>query len=74
MGGGIRVGLEDNIFYDRKKSKLATNEDLVKRVHVIAHANERPLMTSKECRKLLNLNEGYGKYGLKVDINETKEV
>lgn len=63
MGGGVRVGLEDNIYYDTKRTRLARNSDLLKRIHTIAEANERPLMTAAECRKLLNLEPGNGKYG-----------
>lgn len=62
MGGGVRVGLEDNIFYDSKKT-LASNEDLLRRIHVLAEANERPLMDAKTFRKLLQLKEGNGCYG-----------
>ncbi len=32
FGGNIRVGLEDNIYYDRHKKELATNEELLGRV------------------------------------------
>ena len=63
MGGGVRVGLEDNIYYDQKKTKLTRNADLLRRIHTIAEANERPLMTSQKLRKILNLEEGNGKYG-----------
>lgn len=64
MGGGVRVGLEDNIYYDHKRTKLATNADLLHRIHTIAESNERPLMTSKELRELLHLERGFGRYGL----------
>ena len=65
IGGGVRVGLEDNIWFDRKRTKLARNADLLRRIHTIAEANERPLLTSAELRKRLNLEEGInGKYGL----------
>jgi len=74
MGGGVRIGLEDNIFYDQKRTKLARNADLIRRIHTIAEANERPLMTPKELRKALNLEEGNGKYGLKVVSEKEKEV
>lgn len=47
LGGGIRVGLEDNIFFDRKKRKLATNLSLVMRMHELAGIAERPIMTSR---------------------------
>lgn len=63
MGGGVRVGLEDNIYYDRRRSKLASNADLLRRIHLIAEANERPLMTSAKLRQLLELEPGNGRYG-----------
>jgi len=63
-GGGVRVGLEDNIWYDLERTKLATNADLVKRIHYFANANEREFMTPSECRKKLGLraggSDGYG--------------
>lgn len=62
-GGGVRVGLEDNIYFDRKRKVLAKNIDLIKRVHKIAEANERGIMTSSKLRKILNLLPGDGKYG-----------
>jgi uncharacterized protein (DUF849 family) len=46
-GGGVRVGLEDNIYYDYKRSKLATNFELLKRVHVISEIFQRKIMSSK---------------------------
>jgi uncharacterized protein (DUF849 family) len=48
MGGGVRVGLEDNLYFDQGKKVLATNIDLIKRTHQIANEFERPLLTSKE--------------------------
>ena len=62
-GIGVRVGLEDNIWYDASRTKLASNLDLLKRIHLIADANERQIMKPAELRKLLNLQEGNGKYG-----------
>ena len=62
-GGGVRVGLEDNIWYDNKRLKLARNIDLLKRTHVLAEANERHVMTPTEFRLLLNLGDGNGNYG-----------
>jgi uncharacterized protein (DUF849 family) len=62
-GGGVRVGLEDNIFFDRKRTRLAKNMDLLKRIHRIAEANERNIMTSVKLREILRLNPGNGKYG-----------
>ncbi len=48
MGGGVRIGLEDNIYFDAQRKHLATNADLLRRVHQLADMFERPLMTSAE--------------------------
>jgi len=55
IGGGVRVGLEDNIWYDQGRTKLATNAELLKRIHVIAKANGREIMTPIEFRKKMKL-------------------
>jgi 3-keto-5-aminohexanoate cleavage enzyme len=67
-GGGVRVGLEDNIYYDLERTKLATNADLLRRIHTIAEANERKLMTPQNLRRLLNLEEGQGRYGRRCEL------
>lgn len=64
-GGGVRVGLEDNIWYDKGRTKLAKNEDLIKRIHNMANANERKIMSPGNLRKMLDLEPGFGKYGRK---------
>jgi uncharacterized protein (DUF849 family) len=46
-GGGVRTGLEDNIWYDQKRKQLATNKDMVLRIHKIAGIFERKIMPSK---------------------------
>jgi len=48
FGGGVRVGIEDNIWYDRDRKKLAKNIDLIKRVHVLAELFDRKIMSPKE--------------------------
>lgn len=63
VGGGVRVGIEDNIWFDTKRTKLASNVELVERIHTIAKANGRELMSSEEFRKLMNLQPGNGSYG-----------
>jgi uncharacterized protein (DUF849 family) len=63
IGGGVRVGLEDNIWYDTSRTRLASNNDLIKRIHIIAEANEREVMKPAEFRQLLNLQNGSGEYG-----------
>ena len=50
-GGSVRVGLEDNIFLDSKRSRLATNQELLQRIHTLAAIHERPIMTPKALRK-----------------------
>jgi uncharacterized protein (DUF849 family) len=62
-GGGVRVGLEDNIWYDPSRTRLACNAELIRRIHRLAESNERKVMTPGELRKLLKLEEGNGRYG-----------
>lgn len=66
IGGGVRVGLEDNIWYDQNRTKKATNLELVQRIHRVAEDLERPIMSSKELRLKLNLKDGITEgYGMK---------
>jgi 3-keto-5-aminohexanoate cleavage enzyme len=53
MGGHVRVGLEDNIYY--RKGDLASNEQLVARVARIAAEVGRPVATPDEARQILGL-------------------
>ena len=62
-GGGVRVGLEDNIWYDTARTRLATNSDLLLRIHKLAEATGRKTMPPAKLRELLNLQPGHGKYG-----------
>jgi len=62
-GGGVRVGLEDNIWYDLNRTRLARNADLVGRIHNLAEANERKVMSPSEFRELLHLENGSWQYG-----------
>jgi uncharacterized protein (DUF849 family) len=63
FGGGVRVGIEDNIWYDVERTKLAKNSDLLKRIHIIANANGRKVMAPKEFRLKMKLEPGNGNYG-----------
>jgi 3-keto-5-aminohexanoate cleavage enzyme len=54
-GGGVRVGLEDNIWYDEERTKLATNRELVERVVYIARSMGREPLSPREARGLLKL-------------------
>lgn len=64
-GGGVRTGLEDNLHADYARTRLATNLDLVRRVHLLASVLERRVMTSAEFRDHMQLgtggSEGYGR-------------
>lgn len=63
MGGGVRVGLEDNIWFDTQRSSLATNFDCLQRIHRIIDAAGNKIVSSGEMRVNLNLLPGYGEYG-----------
>ncbi|NAY92777.1 3-keto-5-aminohexanoate cleavage protein [Muricauda sp. JGD-17] len=63
MGGGVRVGIEDNIWYDANRTQLASNEALIKRIHTIAKANERVVMSPMEFRAKMKLQTEKGSYG-----------
>lgn len=65
MNYGIRIGLEDNIWFDQERTKLATNLELVQRAHHIIKSMNKEVLTSKELREILGLNTQKGKYGLK---------
>ena len=51
-GGGIRIGLEDNIYLDSRKKTLATNLDLIERILKISSAMGKSVMTPTEFRKV----------------------
>jgi 3-keto-5-aminohexanoate cleavage enzyme len=53
MGGHVRVGLEDNLYYSR--GRLARNEELVARVARIATEAGRTIATPERARKVLGL-------------------
>jgi 3-keto-5-aminohexanoate cleavage enzyme len=55
MGGHVRVGLEDNIYF--RKGELATNPMLVERIVQISRIIGREIATPNEARQILNLDE-----------------
>lgn len=57
MGGHVRVGLEDNLYYDNEKTIPATNEMLVQRVVRLAKELGRPIAKPEEARELLGLGK-----------------
>jgi uncharacterized protein (DUF849 family) len=52
-GGGVRIGLEDNIWFDRERTRLATNRALIERIITIGHAMGRKPYSHKEAREVL---------------------
>jgi len=54
-GGGVRVGIEDGLYYDMKKTQLATNEELVRRLVRVAAEFERPVASPAEARQMVGL-------------------
>lgn len=55
VGDGVRVGLEDNIWFDEDRTCLATNVTLVERVVQLARAYGRDIATPVETRRALGL-------------------
>lgn len=47
-GGGVRIGLEDNLYFDAAKQVLAENSTLLRRIHQLAEIFERPVMSPAE--------------------------
>ena len=52
---GMRIGLEDNLWLDPQRERLASNYDLVERLHHLASLMGRKIMTANELRLLLGL-------------------
>lgn len=52
-GGGVRVGLEDGIWFDRARTRLATNPMLVERVHDLLAVHDRVPMKPADLRAVL---------------------
>jgi 3-keto-5-aminohexanoate cleavage enzyme len=55
MGGNVRVGFEDNIYY-RKGQLARSNAELVARMARIAHELDRPVATPAQAREILHLD------------------
>jgi 3-keto-5-aminohexanoate cleavage enzyme len=57
MGGHVRVGLEDSVYYDHDEKSLATNPGLVRKVAAMAGSLGREIATPAEARHILGLSE-----------------
>ncbi len=53
---GVRVGLEDNVYFDEERTKLATNADLVRRVADHARNLGKRFAAPSELRERLGLS------------------
>jgi 3-keto-5-aminohexanoate cleavage enzyme len=67
MGGHVRVGLEDNIWYDHGKTRPATNAELIRRVMRIAREFGRDSATPLEARQRLQLGVPFPKRAVLVE-------
>ena len=54
---GVRIGLEDNTFFDRNREKLASNQQLLSRLHHLLDITEREYMKPSEFGDLEFYNE-----------------
>jgi 3-keto-5-aminohexanoate cleavage enzyme len=54
-GGGVRIGLEDNIYFDEERTRLASNSDLIRRIVDIAKVMGRTPYSQRDARKVLGL-------------------
>jgi 3-oxoadipate:acetyl-CoA acetyltransferase len=55
MGAHVRVGLEDNVWLDTRKERLASNPELVDRLARLARALERKIATPDQARSKIGL-------------------
>jgi uncharacterized protein (DUF849 family) len=55
-GGGVRIGLEDNIWFDDERTHLATNTALLERIIDIAARMDMTPLSHRETRNLLGLS------------------
>lgn len=52
---GVRIGLEDNLWYDAERRRPASNRTLVERIRRLAGELERPLAGADDVRRRLGL-------------------
>lgn len=54
-GGGVRIGIEDNVYLDKDKKRLATNKELIERISIIAKTLGRKPYSRSETRGVLGI-------------------
>lgn len=52
LGYGVRVGIEDNIWWDANKNKKCSNIELVKRIHTLIEINQKTYFKPKDFGEL----------------------
>lgn len=57
MGGHVRVGLEDNIYYSKGKL-IESNAQMVERIVRIVRESDRTVATPEEAREILSIHGG----------------
>jgi 3-keto-5-aminohexanoate cleavage enzyme len=67
MGGHVRVGLEDNVYY-AKGRKASSNAELVQRSVRIAHELNRAVATPAEARTMLGISSEPSRYELAESV------
>jgi 3-keto-5-aminohexanoate cleavage enzyme len=55
MGGHVRVGLEDNLWYDNDRTEPATNARLIERLVNLAQCVGREIASPDEARRIIGL-------------------
>ncbi|MHC4948782.1 MAG: beta-keto acid cleavage family enzyme [Planctomycetota bacterium] len=57
MGGHVRVGLEDNLWYDDARAEPATNAGLIERIVTLARAAGRDVASPAEAAAIIGMPE-----------------
>lgn len=57
MGGHVRVGLEDNLWYDDARTQQASNPGLIERIVQLAHALGREIASPDEARAMIGISK-----------------
>lgn len=55
IGGGVRVGIEDNIYLDDSRNVCATNLQLLERVHRLSEIHHRKIMSPSSFKKYFGI-------------------
>jgi 3-keto-5-aminohexanoate cleavage enzyme len=55
MGGHVRVGLEDALYYDWDTKRLATNAGMIDRVVRLSRAAGREIATADQARRIIGM-------------------